>query len=74
MIKSRHSAVDVRNGYLKEKVTEQGEFDVVTMLEVVEHLTYTERKDVFGRIHDTLKPGGWLFVSTIDRDLGEIDD
>lgn len=41
-----------------------GEFDCVTMIEVIEHLTAAEIPDMIGQVTAKLRPGGRLVMST----------
>lgn len=42
-------------------------YDVITMFEMLEHVNYPAA--VLGEALDRLAPGGWLFLSTINRDF-----
>ncbi len=42
-------------------------FDIVTCLEVVEHVPLSGRKDFIQSIIKCIKPGGMLFMSTLNR-------
>jgi 2-polyprenyl-6-hydroxyphenyl methylase/3-demethylubiquinone-9 3-methyltransferase len=44
-----------------------GQFDVITCMELVEHVPNPQ--SLFGAIQALLRPGGELFVSTINRNL-----
>jgi|UniRef100_A0A7V3PSW0 2-polyprenyl-3-methyl-5-hydroxy-6-metoxy-1,4-benzoquinol methylase len=43
------------------------EFDAVLMLEIIEHLDLNDVKAVFFRLHQGLKHGGRVIISTLDR-------
>ena len=63
---ARERGHDVRHGTLDSVHFEEGTFDVVTMWDVVEHLSdpLTELR----RMHRILRPDGLLAVSTMDVD------
>jgi ubiquinone/menaquinone biosynthesis C-methylase UbiE len=46
-----------------------GDFDIVTMLDVIEHLTPTEQADVLAQARRVLRPGGRLHVHTAPNRL-----
>ncbi|ONH69207.1 Ubiquinone biosynthesis O-methyltransferase, mitochondrial [Cyberlindnera fabianii] len=46
---------------------EQEQYDIVTMMEMLEHVDYPA--EVLSAALQRVKPGGWLFLSTINRDL-----
>ena len=50
----------ITSGYLHEGSFPPGSFDVVTMVDVFEHIT--DPLDVLRNIHHVLKPGGILFI------------
>jgi polyprenyldihydroxybenzoate methyltransferase/3-demethylubiquinol 3-O-methyltransferase len=50
---------------LKELKEVEGKFDMITMFEVLEHVT--SPPEMLRLAIDRLKPGGWLFLSTINR-------
>lgn len=56
--------VPIFNGTLREAAFADGEFDVVVLWDVLEHLT--EPLEELYEIHRVLKPGGYLFVSVPD--------
>ena len=49
-----------------EDILKDEMFDIVTMFEVLEHVDYPSRVLLEGL--ERLKVGGWLFLSTINRD------
>lgn len=51
--------------HLKEAALEDGAFDLVLAISVIEHLAATEALDLVNRIADLLKPGG-QFIATVD--------
>ncbi|GMH67075.1 hypothetical protein TrRE_jg892, partial [Triparma retinervis] len=67
LISSRHPLVDVRPGYVEDTLDPSApeKYDVVTMLEVVEHVEPGGRRGMMERLKGAMKPGGWLFLSTI---------
>ena len=50
-----------------EDIPETERFDIVTMFEVLEHVDYPSRVLLEGL--KRLESGGWLFLSTINRDF-----
>lgn len=50
-----------------ESIPAKDTYDVVTMMELLEHVEYPA--DVMKEAMKHVKPGGYLFVSTINRDL-----
>jgi SAM-dependent methyltransferase len=46
-----------------------GEFDLVTMLDVIEHLTPSEQGDVLAQARRVLRPGGRIHVHTLPNRL-----
>jgi len=56
----------VENAVINNATLENNFFDIVTMWDVVEHL-YDPKGDLL-RIYSTIRPGGYLFVSTHDFD------
>ena len=44
---------------------ESGQYDVVTCMEMLEHVP--DPASVIAAVHALLKPGGWAFFSTINR-------
>ena len=61
----RSLGLDVEQGVLTEEYVQRGEsFDVVVMLDVVEHLTEPDR--VLHLLRRAMKPGGKLLLSTGD--------
>ncbi|CCH42758.1 Hexaprenyldihydroxybenzoate methyltransferase,mitochondrial [Wickerhamomyces ciferrii] len=50
-----------------EDISKDEQFDIITMFEMLEHVNYPNEvlKSALGHI----KPGGWLFISTINRDF-----
>ncbi|MBI3255369.1 MAG: class I SAM-dependent methyltransferase [Candidatus Andersenbacteria bacterium] len=54
----------VRQGYLSQAGFEPGSFDAVTSWDVIEHVTDPRREITL--MANLLKPGGWLFLSTMD--------
>ena len=51
-----------------QDVIEPESFDIVTLIEVVEHQEQKEVSDLLMETHDALKPGGRIIVSTPDYD------
>jgi predicted SAM-dependent methyltransferase len=64
--KARERNLPIHQGTLKKLVLANRKFDVVTMWDVIEHLTdpISELK----RSYQLLKPGGWLAIHTMDID------
>jgi 2-polyprenyl-3-methyl-5-hydroxy-6-metoxy-1,4-benzoquinol methylase len=56
--------LDVLTGNLEEVAIESGSFDVVTLIDVIEHVT--DPKAALQRVSGLLKPGGWLYLVTPD--------
>ena len=69
VLSNRHPSVQIRNGYVEDVVEEEEVFDVVTMLEVIEHIPPSSRPMIFSRLVNSLKEGGLMVVSTIDRSI-----
>jgi 2-polyprenyl-3-methyl-5-hydroxy-6-metoxy-1,4-benzoquinol methylase len=42
-------------------------FDVITMVEVIEHLSEKTTKQMLGELHRVTRPGGWVFVTCPNR-------
>ena len=51
-----------------QDVIEPESFDIVTLIELVEHLEQKEVSDLLMKAHEALKPGGRIIVSTPDYD------
>jgi 2-polyprenyl-3-methyl-5-hydroxy-6-metoxy-1,4-benzoquinol methylase len=64
----------VREGTIDQALSTNQQFDIITMFDVIEHLTRSEAINVLTRIHQTLAPGGALIVRTpnIDSRLGTV--
>ena len=60
-------AVEYRLGASRETAARGEVFDVVTCMEMLEHVA--DPAAVLRDIHALLKPGGWAFFSTINRTL-----
>lgn len=56
----------VQSGYLSEASWPEQSFDVVTSWDVIEHVTNPARE--IALMARALKPGGWLFLSTMASD------
>ncbi|WEJ93502.1 Hexaprenyldihydroxybenzoate methyltransferase, mitochondrial [Yamadazyma tenuis] len=50
-----------------EEIPKKEKFDVVTLFELLEHVDYPSK--VLTEAMSKLKPNGWLFLSTINRDF-----
>jgi predicted SAM-dependent methyltransferase len=59
-----YTADYILNGNLLETGFEDGSYDIVMVLDVIEHLQYEDQKAAFKEIHRILKPGG-KFLFTI---------
>jgi ubiquinone/menaquinone biosynthesis C-methylase UbiE len=56
-------------GDARDIPVENGRFDLVTMLDVVEHLTAAELRDALAEAHRKLRVGGRLFIHTMPSPL-----
>jgi 2-polyprenyl-6-hydroxyphenyl methylase/3-demethylubiquinone-9 3-methyltransferase len=66
------SAIDYRGGWTVEQLAKElsrteTQFDVICLLEVIEHVTDVD--SILDAVSSLLKPNGTLFVSTINRTL-----
>lgn len=62
-------SIDYRKIAVEALAEEQpASFDVVTCMEMLEHVP--DPASVVRACHDLVKPGGWAFFSTINRNLG----
>ena len=61
---ARKKGIDVTTGTLVDLPKESGPYDVVTMLDVIEHLS--DPCAELARVHAFLKPGGILIINTPD--------
>lgn len=59
------SKLEYRQGTID--AVEASNFDLVTMFEVLEHVDYPA--EVLGQAMSRVRPGGWLFLLTINRDF-----
>lgn len=50
-----------------EDIPKDEKFDIITCFEMLEHVTYPSR--VLTEVMDRLEVGGWIFISTINRDF-----
>lgn len=50
-----------------EDIPKEEQFDIVTMFEVLEHVNLPN--EVLSSALNHVRPGGWLFISTINRDF-----
>lgn len=56
----------ISQGYLADAQFDEASFDVITSWDVIEHVTNPQREiTLMARL---LKPGGWLFLSTMDSE------
>jgi SAM-dependent methyltransferase len=62
----RTYGVDIRDGILKPGMFPEKSFDVITLWDVVEHLT--DPKQILDLVHSLLKPNGILLVNYPDID------
>jgi 2-polyprenyl-3-methyl-5-hydroxy-6-metoxy-1,4-benzoquinol methylase len=56
--------LDVQNGVIAELSADDASFDVITMFDVIEHLTHPSRD--LAILHSKLRPGGRIYISTHD--------
>ncbi|HEX9832257.1 MAG TPA: methyltransferase domain-containing protein [Mycobacterium sp.] len=57
-------SITVRRIDIREQELPQSEFDLVHSRLVLEHLT--ERRQILGRLAETLRPGGWIVIEDYD--------
>ncbi|KAH3687303.1 hypothetical protein WICPIJ_001726 [Wickerhamomyces pijperi] len=50
-----------------EDISKSEKYDIITMFEMLEHVNFPS--EVLGSALSHLKPNGWLFISTINRDF-----
>lgn len=50
-----------------EDIPAEEQYDIITMFEMLEHVNFPS--EVLGSALSHLKPNGWLFISTINRDF-----
>lgn len=66
--KALDPVVDAKTTYALEPLdSDTAQYDVVTMMEMLEHVDYPA--EVLLSAMQRVKKGGWLFLSTINRDL-----
>lgn len=65
---------NVHEGTIDQALGVEQSFDLVSMFDVIEHLTRSEAIETLTRIHDRLSPGGTLIIRTpnVDSRLGTV--